>query len=93
MKFADVETRRKLLELTPKLDRILASMVVDAICHESLFDLSPELDRIFEMEVPGEVKETIIKYRYTQEREFGGKEWSELYDILEKDKNAKLFFK
>lgn len=88
VKFADDETRRELLNLAPDLDRILACMVVDAICHEALFSLSTELDKTLELNIPGEIKETIIKYRYTQEREFGGKQWHQLYDVFEKKINT-----
>lgn len=83
VKFSNIQIRREILKMAPNLDRILACLVVDAICHESLSDLSPELDQILESNVPGEVKETIILYRYTQEREFGGKEWVELHEIGE----------
>lgn len=60
--------RKELLELVPKLDRILGSLVLDAICHEALTEFPDELDELLKSNVPGELKEIILNYRYTQER-------------------------
>lgn len=82
VRLTTTEARKELLEIVPNLDRILGSLVVDAICHEVLTELPNELDELLKSDVPGEVKETILKYRYTQERSLGGKEWPEIYHLL-----------
>jgi nucleoside phosphorylase/energy-coupling factor transporter ATP-binding protein EcfA2 len=76
------EARKELLKIVPNLDRVLGSLVLDAICHEVLIEFPNELDELLRSDVAGEVKETILKYRYTQERSLGGKEWPELYHLF-----------
>lgn len=76
------QARKDLLEMIPKLDRVLGSLIIDAVCHEVLSEFPEELDALLNSNVPGEIKEIIFKYRYTQERSLGGREWPELYRLL-----------
>lgn len=82
VRFSSSETRRELAEMVPQLGRVLGSLVTDAICHEVLTESQPELDALLESKVDSQIKEIILKYRYTQERSLGGKEWPELEQAL-----------
>lgn len=82
VRFSSSGTRRELAEMVPQLGRVLGSLVTDAICHEVLTESQPELDALLASKVHSEIKEIILKYRYTQERSLGGKEWPELEQAL-----------
>ena len=51
------EARKGLLKIVPNLDRILGSLVVDAICHELLTEFPNELNELLKSDMLGEVKE------------------------------------
>lgn len=82
VRYSSAGTCKELIGMVPQLGRVLGSLVTDAICHEALTESQPELDTLLESNIPSETKEIILKYRYTQERSLGGKEWSELEQLL-----------
>jgi hypothetical protein len=82
VRYSSAATCKELIGMVPQLGRVLGSLVTDAICHEALTESQPELDTLLESNIPSETKEIILKYRYTQERSLGGKEWSELELLL-----------
>lgn len=82
VRYSGHHRRHQLLELVPQVDRILGSLITDAICHEALAELSPELDALLDSDVLGDIKQTILRYRYTQERALGGPGWPEIYQTL-----------
>jgi hypothetical protein len=82
VRFSSAAARNELIEMVPQLDRVLGSLVIDAICHEALFESQAALNLLLESTLPGEIKEIILKYRYTQERSLGGRGWPELEELL-----------
>lgn len=82
VKYASHHRRIEFAKLVPKVDRILGSLVTDALCHEALSELSTELDALLEADITGDVKHIIFRYRYTQERSLGGGAWPEIYDLI-----------
>jgi nucleoside phosphorylase len=82
VRYSGHHRRHQLLGLVSLVDRILGSMITDAICHEALAELSPELDTLLDSDVPGDIKQIILRYRYTQERALGGQGWPEIYQTL-----------
>jgi nucleoside phosphorylase/DNA replication protein DnaC len=79
---ANHHRRIEFARLVPQVDRILGSLVTDALCHEALSELSTELDELLEADIAGDVKHIIFRYRYTQERSLGGGAWPEIYDLI-----------
>ncbi len=88
VRFSGHQRRHELLNLVPELDRILGSLITDAICHEALAELSPELDTLLDSNVPGDIKQIILRYRYTQERALGGQGWPEIFHTLQSSRKA-----
>jgi nucleoside phosphorylase/DNA replication protein DnaC len=74
--------RLEFARLVPEVGRILGSLVTDALCHEALSELSPELDELLKANVAGDIKQIILRYRYTQERSLGGGTWPEIYNLV-----------
>jgi hypothetical protein len=70
---------RRLLSSVSRLDRILGVLIVDSICHEALNSLMHELDELLKQEIHSEVKQVVLRYKYTHERPAG---WPELYSFL-----------
>ena len=94
VKHSSRQRRLEFSGLVPELDRILGCLVTDAICHEALTELSPELDELLKRKVAGDIKQIILRYRYTQERSLGGGTWPEIYDlILQSSKSRKQAMK
>ena len=82
VRYSGHHRRYQLLELVPDLERILGSLVTDAICHEALTELSPELEKLLDSNVSGDIKQIVLRYRYTQERALGGRGWPEIYNLV-----------
>lgn len=74
--------KQRLLSQVPKLDRILGSLIIDGICHECLTEMGAELDEVLNGNAPGDIKEIILRYRYTHERTYGAEDWSEIYTLM-----------
>ncbi len=70
---------RRLLSSVSGLDRVLGVLVVDAVCHEALNKLTPELDELLKQDIHSDVKQVMLRYKYTHERPAG---WPELYTLL-----------
>ena len=82
MKSSSHHRRVEFARLVPDIDRILGSLVTDALCHEALSELSPQLDELLKADIAADVKQIILRYRYTQERSLGGGAWPEIYDLI-----------
>jgi hypothetical protein len=79
---ASASALKRLLDSVPKLDRVLGALIVDAISHEALAPMSAELDNLLSGNVHSDIKELILRYKYSRERTTGGEGWPELYDLL-----------
>ncbi|HEX7316646.1 MAG TPA: hypothetical protein VF297_22280 [Pyrinomonadaceae bacterium] len=83
---APLEATRQLLNAVPDLDRVLGVLVVDAVCGELPGELASELDELLKRDIHGDVKQVILRYKYTHERPAG---WPELYTLLHRDARAR----
>jgi hypothetical protein len=79
---APLPMTRRLLERVPSLDRVLGVLVVDSVCHEALNELNPELDQLLNEDIHNDIKQLILRYKYTFDRPAG---WPELYTLLHRD--------
>jgi hypothetical protein len=79
---ASKEQMVRFLTHVPKLDRILGSLIVDAICHECLTEMRAELDELLKGNALGDIKEIVLRYRYSHERTSGAEDWSEIYTLM-----------
>jgi hypothetical protein len=90
VRVAPLEVSRKLLSSVSRLDRVLGVLVVDAVCHEVLNELTPELDELLKQDIHSDVKQVMLKYKYTHERPAG---WPELYTLLLRNASHGTSFK
>jgi len=82
VRVAPLAMTRRLIERVPSLDRVLGVLVVDSVCHEAVSDLNPELDKLLNENIHSDIKQVILRYKYTFERPAG---WPELYTLLHRD--------
>ena len=87
LRTAPKHIRQHLLNQVPNVDRILGSLIVDAVCHECLTEMSAELDDLLNSDVLGDIKEIILRYRYTHERTYGAEDWPEIYTLMKSKLN------
>jgi len=69
-------------ERSRSFQRVLGVLVVDAVCHEVVNKLIPELNELLKQDIHSDVKQVILRYKYTHERPAG---WPELYTLLHRD--------
>lgn len=79
VRVAPLPMTRRLLGRVPSLDRVLGVLVVDSVCHAALGELSPELDELLNENIHSDIKQVILRYKYTFDRPAG---WPELYTLL-----------
>jgi hypothetical protein len=79
---ASVSSRRSLLNVVPKVDRVLGELVVDAVCSQGLEILADEFRELVDADIDSDVKKVVLRYKYSHERTAGGEDWPELYKSL-----------
>jgi hypothetical protein len=82
---APSDSARRLLSVVPGLNRVLGVLVVDSVCSELLNELTAELDELLNQDIHSDVKQVILRYKYTHERPAG---WPELYALLRRGSPA-----